>query len=476
MIKRFWPLLTIVIIVILAAIIIPASATLMPKLYLLENGSVSYKTRIALNTSLPNFPDDIKEGEPFEVSGYLYYFDLALLKQHPELDGDELMDFITVLQPLPGRYINLSIRGIPDQQTLLTNEDGYFHTTVQIDDKSILSGWEKDGWIISAYYADEIHTYPYGYYYGYSSGSPLSLPLSVSKYIEEEYPNTHGSTKGHSFRVMFHFWSEEIPKREGKFTVPGDSGGLSINWKIAMIFVIPFIGIITYFIYRYRKKLRAWLKWRKAKGKLEEPVSTKQQLSTVEAVQDVFAGDPRIEILFPQIENPLPLVWGTGEPLTIMGHVLIENAEKEINSKPQIRTEDHSLIITTPDLSPVKIEHSFNIKGETDINVYFGVDTNDKIFGTRKIKIVDYREEIVELFNHLIDSLSAKGIAVNRMMTAREIESKLTGNYSDFSPDTMKDVVKGFEYANYSLHPVARKIYVDMYVAVEKVRERIKNV
>jgi hypothetical protein len=39
----------------------------------------------------------------------------------------------------------------------------------------------------------------------------------------------------------------------------------------------------------------------------------------------------------------------------------------------------------------------------------------------------------------------------------------------------MKDIVKGFEYANYSLRPVERKIYVDMYLAVEKIEERVKN-
>ena len=150
MLKRFWPLLMIVIIVTLAVIIIPATASLMPELYQLEDETVVYTTAITLNTSLINFPDDIKEGEPFEVSGYLYYFDLALLKQHPELNGDELMDYITVLQPLPDRYINLNIKGIPDQQTLFTNEEGYFHTTVLIADKFVLSGWEKTGWIISA--------------------------------------------------------------------------------------------------------------------------------------------------------------------------------------------------------------------------------------------------------------------------------------------------------------------------------------
>jgi hypothetical protein len=468
MLKRFWPLLTIVIIVVLAAIIIPATATLMPKLNKLQYESKVYLTILSITTSLNSFPDDVKEGEPFEISGRLSYVDKTYVEQMAgpiekevsetgEISAETIKNFLhgsmiptDALTPLPDQKIMVSIEGgyvtlyydeyinTHSTQTVFTDKDGYFNATIQVDD---ISQWHR--WV-SAHYDGEKR-------WATSEDSRIPtkiiyLPSSIS--IPE---------------------SKITPRRVGIFS------NISTISIVAYVFTGIFVAFIAYFIYRYRKQIRAWFKRRKTKA-TAEPVNTKQQLSTVEAVQDVFAGDPRIEILFPQIENPLPLVWGTGEPLTIMGHVLIENAEKEINSKPQIRTEDHSLIITTPDLSPVKIEHSFNIKGETDINVYFGVDTNDKIFGTRKIKIVDYREEIVELFNHLIDSLSAKGIAVNRMMTAREIESKLTGNYSDFSPDTMKDVVKGFEYANYSLHPVARKIYVDMYVAVEKVRERIKNV
>jgi hypothetical protein len=198
-------------------------------------------------------------------------------------------------------------------------------------------------------------------------------------------------------------------------------------------------------------------------------------LVSTEAAREVSTGDPRVEILFPQIENSLPPVWGIGEPLTITSRVLIETSENNANAIPAIKTTDSAIDIVAPDFSPVKIEHSFDRKGETDINVYFGGDTGDKMFNTRKIKIVDYREEIVELFNRLIDALSAEGIEVDRKMTAREIESQLKEKYPDLSPDTMKDIVKGFEYANYSLHPVARKIYVDMYLAVGKIRERVKN-
>jgi hypothetical protein len=239
--------------------------------------------------------------------------------------------------------------------------------------------------------------------------------------------------------------------------------------------MVPFIGVIGYFIYRYRKKLLIWLKRRKNKVTVQEPVMTETFAVAPEANLEALTGDPRLEILFPQIENPLPPVWGIGEPLTILCRALIAMPENHIRSDPQIKTSDRALDITTVGFSPVQLEHIFNTKGEIDINIHFGGATDEKIFGTRKIRIVDYREEIVKLFNRLVDSLSAQGIAVDRMMTAREIESQLKEKNPDIAADVMQDIVRGFESANYSLQPVARKIYIDMYLAVGQIWEQVKN-
>jgi hypothetical protein len=92
MLKRFWPLLTIVIIVVLAAIIIPATATLMPKLNKLQYESKVYLTILSITTSLNSFPDDVKEGEPFEISGHLYQLDEAYVEQFAGLVEKEVSE------------------------------------------------------------------------------------------------------------------------------------------------------------------------------------------------------------------------------------------------------------------------------------------------------------------------------------------------------------------------------------------------
>jgi hypothetical protein len=323
---------------------------------------------------------------------------------------------------------------------VLTDSEGYFHITLQIDEKSTLSWW------INAIYAGEEHMYTY------TSQRPLMI-----RYLSSEASIPSGRSK--------------MPK-QGGFTFTGLTSVITI---ISIAFTVSFIGVIVYFIYRYRKKLLVWLKKRKIEVTVQEPAMTETFAAAPEVALEVPTGDPRVEILFPQIENQLPPVWGINEPLTILCRALIEMPENHTKSSPQIKASDRGFDITTSGFSPVQLEHIFDRKGEIDINIHFGGDTGEKIFGTRKIRLVDYREEIVVLFNRLIGSLSAHGIAVDRMMTAREIESQLKEKNPDIAVDVMEDIVRGFESANYSLQPVARKIYIDMYQAVEKIRERVKN-
>jgi hypothetical protein len=438
MLKRFWPLLTIVILVVLAAIILPATAALMPKHPRFPYDEKAYLTKITLGTSLVNFPDDVKEGEPFEVYGQLSYLASVDPKQIDQFIKTGVTEALWL--PLANQEVKASIHGDPVLHELLTDSEGYFHITVQSNEKI-----NQFLGIAVVYDGEEtMYTYP--------SQRPLMIRyLATAAFIPKSKSKSYG--------------------QEG-FTFTGLS---SVIVGVSIAFTVPFIWVIVYFIYRYRKKLLVWLKKRKIKVTAQEPAGTKTFPAVPEAALEVSTGDPRVEILFPQIENPLPPVWGIGESLTILSRALIATPENDIKSSPQINASDRALAIFTPGFSPVQLEHIFGRKGEIVINVHFGGDTGEKIFGTRKIRIVDYREEIVVLFNRLIDSLSAQGIAVDRMMTAREIESQLKEKNPDIAADVMQDIVRGFESANYSLHPVARKIYIDMYLAVEKMQERVKN-
>jgi hypothetical protein len=449
MIKRFWPLVTIVLIVVLSAIIVPASAVLMPGVNNYEEEF--YPTFITLDTSLANFPDDVQAGVPFEVYGRLFY----TATEYTDQNGNLVREGFTgppgmwanqpsVTLPFSNKQILISVDGYNIWQEVMTDDGGNYHSTFQIDNfygpLQALS--------INALFGGDVQTH---YYPG-----TLKKPLrTVYMAQQAKIPNRHG---------------------QGSLTSGTISSGLSsaIGFLI-LAFAIPFTGISVYFIYRYRKQIRAWLKRRKAKSTISGQVNIETRSDSKTSVQAISTGDPRVEIVFPQIENPLPPVWGLGEPLTISSRALVEKPDSNLQSPPQIKTLDQAIDITVPDYSPVQLEHAFTTQGEFEINVQFGSNTGEKLFGTRKIRIVDYREEIVALFNQLIDSLSARGINVDRKMTAREIEGQLRVKNPDLTSDVLEDIIRGFESANYSLHPVARRIYVEMYLAVERIEEQMKN-
>jgi hypothetical protein len=358
-----------------------------------------------------------------------------------------------VIFPLPDARILVStelnykayFHNKPDVNTnttknVYTDKDGYFSTTIQIDN---LSKWHR--WVGACYYEEQAvvvndaHAVVVTY-----EGCNVTLPRGKS---------------------AFYLWS---PGQEGGVLLPE-----SVDTAGVIMVTVLFLAAAAYFIYRYREQIRAW--WKKRKTKTATPTPTLAVAVFPEAVQVAPINDSHMEIVFPQIENPLPPVWGVGDPLIIKSRVLVDKAENNIKSQPQIKTSDGAMDITVPDYSPVQIEHTFNNKGEVVINIHFGTDSGEKISGTRKIRIVEYREEIVALFNQLIDSLSARDINVDRKMTAREIETQLRTKYPEITTDIVQGMVWGFEFANYSLHPAARKIYVDMYLAVKQIEERMKN-
>jgi hypothetical protein len=86
------------------------------------------------------------------------------------------------------------------------------------------------------------------------------------------------------------------------------------------------------------------------------------------------------------------------------------------------------------------------------------------------VRIVDYREEIVRLYNEVVHGLRAREVALSPKMTPREVESRLEGAIPGLSHEAVRDLVDVFEEANYSMHPVVRLAYERMYLACEEVR------
>jgi hypothetical protein len=85
----------------------------------------------------------------------------------------------------------------------------------------------------------------------------------------------------------------------------------------------------------------------------------------------------------------------------------------------------------------------------------------------RELRVVDYQEEIVRLYNDFLKKLAGYGLDMRKEMTARELE-KLILATSDLNSRVLCEVTSCFEKAEYSNHPITRNDYETMYLSLRK--------
>ncbi len=176
----------------------------------------------------------------------------------------------------------------------------------------------------------------------------------------------------------------------------------------------------------------------------------------------------QLRIRFPQIPKPFPIVWGVKETLTI-------ELELEGYDKP-VFPEDFSLRID--DVREVSFKGSestflsscvFDVKGVHRLRAKFvGSDDGEEVVSEVDVKIVDYREEIVDLFNSFFKSAETRFQGVEDKMTPRELQYTLASQMEAAKQEPLETAVSIFEVADYSLHPVARREYERIYIALKK--------
>jgi transglutaminase-like putative cysteine protease len=207
---------------------------------------------------------------------------------------------------------------------------------------------------------------------------------------------------------------------------------------------IPTI-IISAIVWRTRK--------RAPRGKVAPFSRRVTQLSTEEK--------PRLSISFPQIRNPLPLVWGVGEPLVVRVSVfdsssLLPSATVRVNvegvGEDQLMMRNDGFFEAT---------YIFNKKGAFKIQASF-----DKEVRSEEVRIVDYREEVVRLFNSFYDSAKEKFSGLFDWMTPRETQSVIMSQVAPAKHKPLEIVTRMFEVANYSLHPIGRREYEEIYLSM----------
>ena len=110
--------------------------------------------------------------------------------------------------------------------------------------------------------------------------------------------------------------------------------------------------------------------------------------------------------------------------------------------------------------------------GEHTVSVTFaGDEDHPPASEFRNFRVVDFREEIVRLYNSFLDwARSSTGNPLDRA-TPREVEVMLVSGSLPVSQKSLDELISRFEEADYSEHPIARRHYEAMYRAWREVVE-----
>ncbi len=180
----------------------------------------------------------------------------------------------------------------------------------------------------------------------------------------------------------------------------------------------------------------------------------------------------KLIIEYPGIEPALPDVWGAGDNLEILCRLADANDLPMSARMVQISMGKTVSSVQTDASGTARMEHLFAEKGQYELTAeYNGGNDIESTITSRKIRIVDYREEIVELYRALRDWFPEIGIVSAQDATPREVEQIVTKSGKGISGTALNQAMTCFEEADYSLHPVKREHYKIMYLAQKDIRE-----
>jgi transglutaminase-like putative cysteine protease len=303
-----------------------------------------------------------------------------------------------------------------------------------------------------------------------ASGQTLTgrtLSVSIDNLATDIKPVTDKQGK---FAFNYVFDTAGGHQLEVNFTGDADYDGTNAVTKInvsaaAAFSPWPFIlialavigaGAAGWFIYRRMKKQPVYN---------PVPENPQPQAKVITPWQS-SGGGALLTIGLPQIKEPLPDVWGTGEELALELQ-LTDATGAGISAAQEVAVNDE--ILARPETGKdgkAEVHCTFPAKGQYNLAAkYEDPDSKKKAAAVRPVKIVDYREEIVSLFDKLVNEFKKMGIEISEDFTPRKIQYLVLNAKLDIPEKALEDVISCFEETDYSLHPITRQHYETMYLA-----------
>jgi transglutaminase-like putative cysteine protease len=246
--------------------------------------------------------------------------------------------------------------------------------------------------------------------------------------------------------------------------VPAASG-FSIWILVFVVIGLAALGVCGWLLYR-------WLKNRPEHPAGADAVSENSPAETGPSSPWQQSGPGfSLEIGLPQITPPLPDVWGRGEEL-IINFRLLENSGVGISAPLEVTINGEAVARPQTNTGGLaELRRTFPAKGQYKVAVKYQAGPEKNASAGRTVRIVDYREEIVAIFNDMVAQFRRAGIPVNDEHTPRKIQYLVQAANVGVPEKALEDAIYCFEETDYSLHTITRRHYEMMYLARKEIKE-----
>ncbi len=205
-----------------------------------------------------------------------------------------------------------------------------------------------------------------------------------------------------------------------------------------------------------------------ARAPIPEPVVVEEPEELDEEEPVVVLLPAQLSIRFITPADDLPDVLGIGEEMGI--EIGLADPEGRgiagATVAVSVSSEEEATELTTDNEGRCALRWTAAELGEYAVRATFaGNDECLEAFETRSLRVVDFREEIVRLYNEFLDWAESKTTAISDQSTPREVELTLVGVGLHVDQKSLDELISRFEEADYSEHPIARRHYERMYRA-----------
>ena len=203
----------------------------------------------------------------------------------------------------------------------------------------------------------------------------------------------------------------------------------------------------------------AWENRRKLLDRLSRHLRREPPVEAVPVHEEEFV--PRqaspYDIGFPDIDGLLPAVWGAGEELVVR---VTGIPGKPVSLAVDGQVWQEMTMDTGEAIVPLLLE-----KGSHSLSVV--PEAGGETLAAARVRVVDYREEVVRQFNDLCRRACTR-FAATELATPRELLGTVGPYVSDTGDRHLDRIVTIFEVANYSLHDIRREDYVKSYLSIKE--------